>query len=75
MTFLIAVLGPLNLAQHSPKTRPSVERTADKAFLLSDRLELSSAEARVEEIKGGSLQACNPTCHPAMDSDHYNTAS
>ena len=39
--------------QHSPTTRLSVERTADKAFLLSDRVELSSAEARVEEIQGG----------------------
>ena len=31
-------LGPLgfNLAQHSPTTRPSVQRTADKAFMLSD---------------------------------------
>ncbi len=38
-----------------PTTRPSVERTAEKAFLLSDRVELSSAEARVEEIVGGSL--------------------
>jgi hypothetical protein len=33
-------LGPLgfNLAPHSPTTRPSVERTADKAFLLSERV-------------------------------------
>jgi hypothetical protein len=32
--------GPLgfNFAQHSPTTRPSVERTAEKAFLLSDRV-------------------------------------
>jgi hypothetical protein len=36
-------------------TRPSVERTAEKALVLSDRVELSSAEARVEEIKGGSV--------------------
>jgi hypothetical protein len=35
-----APLGPLgfNFAQHSPTTRPSVEKTAEKAFLLSDRL-------------------------------------
>ena len=33
-------LGPLGLnsAQHSPTTRPSVERTAETAFLLSDRI-------------------------------------
>ena len=37
---LLQALGPLgfNLAQHSPTTRPSVERTADEAFLLSDRV-------------------------------------
>ena len=38
-----------------PTTRPSVKRTAEKAFLLSDRVELSSAEAREEGIQGGSL--------------------
>ena len=38
-----------------PTTRPSVERTAEKAFLLSDRVSLSSAEAREEGIQGGSL--------------------
>ena len=38
-----------------PTTRPSVERTAEKAFLLSDRVSLSSAEAREEGIKGGSV--------------------
>ena len=32
-----------------------VERTAEKALILSDRVELSSAEAREEEIKGGWL--------------------
>ena len=42
-------------SQHSPTTRPSVERTAEKAFLLSDRVSLSSAEAREEGIQGGSL--------------------
>ena len=33
-------LGPLGFkcSQHSPTTRPSVERTAEKAFLLSDRV-------------------------------------
>ena len=32
-------LGPLGFkcSQHSPSTRPSVERTAEKAFLLLDR--------------------------------------
>ena len=38
-----------------PTTRPSVERTAEKAFLLSDRVSLFSAEAREEGIKGGSI--------------------
>ena len=34
-------LGPLGFkcSQHSPTTRPSVERTAEKAFLLSDRVQ------------------------------------
>ena len=32
-----------------------VERTAEKAFMLSDRVLLCSAEARVEEIMGGSV--------------------
>ena len=33
-------LGPLgfNFSQHGPTTRPSVERTAEKAFLLPDRV-------------------------------------
>ena len=31
-------LGPLGFSQHSPATRSSVERTADKVFLLSDRV-------------------------------------
>ena len=37
---LRVLLGPLgfNFAQHSPTTRPSVERTAEKAFLLPDRV-------------------------------------
>jgi hypothetical protein len=50
-------LGPLgfNFSQHMPTTRPSVERTAEKACLLSDRVSLSSAEAREEGIQGGSL--------------------
>ena len=48
--------GPLgfNLSQHSPTTRPSVERTAEKAFTLSDRVQLSSAEAPVQAIKAGN---------------------
>jgi len=37
---LSAPSGPLgsNFSQHGPTTRPSVERTADKAFMLSDRV-------------------------------------
>ena len=33
-------LGPLgfNFSQHGPTTRPSVERTAEKAFMLPDRV-------------------------------------
>ena len=42
-------------AQHSPTTRPSVERTAERALMLLDRVKLSSAKARVEGIKGGSV--------------------
>ena len=38
-----------------PTTRRSVEGTAEKAFLLSDRASLSSAEAREEGIQGGPL--------------------
>ena len=40
-------LGPsdFNLAQHSPTTRPSVERTTAKAVMRLNRIELSSAEA------------------------------
>ena len=51
---LLGCFGPLgfNSAQNSPTTRPSVERTSEKAFMLSDRVELSMAEARVEKIKG-----------------------
>ena len=49
-------LGPLacNFPLHMPTTRPSVERTAEKASLLSDRVSLSSAEAREEGIQIGS---------------------
>ena len=32
-----------------------VERTAEKAVMLSDRVQLSSAEARVKGIVGGSV--------------------
>ena len=50
-------LGPLgfNFAQHSPTTRPSVERTAENAFMLSGRGQLSFAEARVEGTVSGSV--------------------
>ena len=44
-----------SVSQHSSTTRPSVERTADKAFLLSDRVYLSSAEVRAEGTVGGSV--------------------
>ena len=49
-------LGPLgyNISKHSPTTRSEVERTARKEKMLSDRVWLPSAEARVEGIKGGS---------------------
>ena len=51
------VSGPLglNFSQHGPTTPPSVKRTAEKAFMLSDRVSLSSAEARVEYMVGGSV--------------------
>ena len=36
----VSALGPLgfNFSQHGSTTRPSVERTAEKAFMLSDRV-------------------------------------
>ena len=36
-----------------------VEKTAEKAFMLSGRVQLSSAEARVEGIVGGSVGVQN----------------
>ena len=36
-------------SQHSPTTRPSVERTAEKEFMLSDRVQLSSVEGGVTQ--------------------------
>jgi hypothetical protein len=50
-------LGPLGVdfCQHGPTTRPSVERTAQKAFLLPDRFELAGAEASVNGIVSGSV--------------------
>ena len=59
---LLNPLGPsgCNLSQHTPTTRLSVERTADKACLLSDRVELSSAEAREEGVQGGPLGVFEP---------------
>ena len=44
-----------NFSQHGSTTRPSVERTAEKAFMLSDRVQLSSAETRVKEKVDGSV--------------------
>jgi len=40
-------LGPLGFkcSQHSPTTLPSVERTAEKAYSLSDRVQLSSGSS------------------------------
>ena len=51
---LIHALGPLGFdsSQHTPTPRPSVERTAEKTILLSDRVSLSSAEAREEGVQG-----------------------
>ena len=53
---------PLLKSACSPTIRPSarpsvgtVGRTGEKAFWLPDRVELSNAEARVEEIKGDSV--------------------
>ena len=43
-----------------------VERTAEKAFMLSDRVELSSAEARVEGIVGGSVGVFELSQGPAL---------
>ena len=47
-SLLVVPLGPLGFysTQHSPTTRPLVEMTADKAFLLSGRVQLSSGEAK-----------------------------
>jgi hypothetical protein len=69
-------LGPLgfNFSQHGPTTRPSVERTAEKAFMLSDRVELSSAEARVEGIVGGSVGVFELS-HPARARTHTKPKS
>ena len=50
-----------------------VERTAEKAVMLSDCVELSSAEARVEEIKGGSVGMFELS-HPARARTHTQNA-
>ena len=44
--------GPLgfNLSQHGPTTRPSVESTAETAFMLSDRVSML--------LSGGAWRAC-----------------
>ena len=51
-------LGPLGFNSPNIAQRHAlhVERTAEKAVMLSDRVEFSSAEARVEEIKGGAVE-------------------
>ena len=41
-----------------PTTHPSVEKTAEKAFLLSDRVQLCSAEAREEGMETASVCVC-----------------
>ena len=66
-------LGPLDyiFSQHSPTTRPSVERTAEKAFMLSDRVWLSSAEARVEKIKGRFVGVKGPLSPLASSSSPH----
>ena len=51
-----------------------VERTAEKAVMLSDRVSLSSAEARVEEIKGGSVGVFDFS-HPACARTHTKPKS
>ena len=56
-------------------TRPSGERTADKAFLLADRVQLSSAEARVEETKGGSVGVFEATQVGARSHTHRTQVS
>ena len=55
--FLCVSLGPLGFNSPNIAQRHAlhVERTAEEAFMLSDRVQLSSAEARVEKIKGGSV--------------------
>ena len=52
-----------------------VERTADEALMLSNRVELSSADARVQEMKGGSVGVFE-LGYPARDRTHIepNTA-
>jgi hypothetical protein len=58
-----------------PTTRPSVERTAEKAFLLSDRVSLSSAEAREEGIQGGSVGVFEATQVGARSPTHRTQVS
>ena len=43
-----------DFCQRGPTKRPSVERPAEKAFLLPGRVQLSIAEARVEGMVSGS---------------------
>ena len=47
VAFLMSGVGPLgplgfNFSQHGPTTRPSVEKTAEKAFMLSDRCQVTA---------------------------------
>ena len=44
-----------------PNDAPFRRKDQKKVFMLSDRVELSSAEARVEEIQGGSVEVLDLT--------------
>ena len=69
-------LGPLGFNSPNIAQRHAlhVERTAEKAVMLSDRVELSSAEARVEEIQGGSVGVFELS-HPARARAHTKPKS
>ena len=70
------ISGPLgfNFFRHGPTTRPSLERTADKASLLSDRVKLFRAEARVKGIVGDSVGVFD-LIHPDRARTHNQSKS
>ena len=72
----VCPLGPLGFNSPNIAQRHALhlERTAEKAVMLSDRVELSSAEARVEEIKGGSVGVFELS-HPARARTHQAQVS